>query len=125
MIDFISTRSGTDPQTAACARLLACVIAQAIRDACKKPMKEEKNLSKNIDGESTGALRFLVGEDSAFPLYASLIGSSAADIRKALLMKSESSIPLSHQFSDVDRRILQWRVRQPGFGRRVQLEYTE
>jgi len=112
MIDFVSTRQTTDAQTAACARLLAAVIAQAIKDACKPMTADEK---RNLDSEARQAIQFLFGADSVFPLYASLIGSSAEAIRFALLNKAEDMVPAaSRGFSDMDRRILKGRMRWRG-----------
>ena len=113
MIDFVSTRQTTDAQTAACARLLAAVIALAIKDACKPMTAYEKRNERNLDSEARQAIRFLFGADSVFPLYASLIGSSAKAIRFALLNKADDMVPAaSSGFSDVDRQILEWRMRQ-------------
>ena len=49
MLGFVSTRQTTDAQTAACARLLAAVIAQAIKDACKPMTADEKRKERNLD----------------------------------------------------------------------------
>ncbi len=115
MIDFVSTRQTTDAQTAACARLLAAVIAQAIKDACKPMTADEKRKERNLDSEARQAIQFLFGADSVFPLYASLIGSSAEAIRFALLNKAEDMAPAeSRGFSDMDRRILNGRMRWRG-----------
>lgn len=70
MFDLVSTRANTDPQTAACARLLAAVIATAVQDA--------------LHGDKTAA-RFLFGSDPAFPAYAKLIGTSAPVLRERLV----------------------------------------
>ena len=113
MIDFVSTRQTTDAQTAACARLLAAVIALAIKDACKPMTAYEKRKERNLDSEARQAIRFLFGADSVFPLYASLIGSSAEAIRFALMNKADDMVPAaSSRFSDVDRQILEWRMRR-------------
>ena len=115
MIDFVSTRQTTDAQTAACARLLAAVIAQAIKDACKPMTADEKRKKKNLDSEARQAIQFLFGTDSVFPLYASLIGSSAESIRFALLNKAEDMVQVaSRSFSDMDRRVLKGRMRWRG-----------
>lgn len=110
MIDFVSTREGTDQQTAACAKLLAAVIAHAINDACTPIGYREKTDSKNLDVNARDAINSLFSNDSVFPLYASLIGSSAEAIRVALLDKPDTAIIVtSKQFSDMDRRILRIR----------------
>lgn len=111
MIDLTSTREETDPQTRACARLLTAVIAQAIRDACTPMTSTEKREHRNLDANATEAIRWLFNPDSAFTLYAQLIGSSADSIRAALLEKADSLAPVTHAFTDMDRRILQGRLR--------------
>jgi hypothetical protein len=80
MIDFVSTRDGTEPQTAACARLLTYIITTAIKDA-----SEPYNPDEHRTGPAARAMDFLFGPESIFPLYAKLIGSSAEAIRAALL----------------------------------------
>ncbi len=111
MIDFVSTRQGTDAQTAACARLLAAVIAQAIRDACKPPGVDERRKDRNLDGEAWRALDFLFGAGPAFALYAGLIGSSAETIRAALRNKGcSAAMARRYDLSDMARRNLQWRL---------------
>lgn len=118
MIDFVSTRSTTDVQTAACARLLAAVIAQAIRDAAQ-PFRE-KDRSKDLamssaEIEAREAVRFLFGGGSAFPLYASLIGSSAEAIRHALLNSPDDLVKVPGRgLSDAERRLLRHRLRMCG-----------
>lgn len=105
MIDFLATRTTTDPQTAACARLLTTVITHAIKDACTPLNKEEKLKCKNIDTNARKSIDFLFGKESIFPLYASLIGTSAESIRRALLELEGGGI------SDMDRRVLSVRRR--------------
>jgi len=125
MIDFVSTRQTTDAQTAACARLLAAVIAQAIKDACKPMTADEKRKEKNLDSEARQAIQFLFGTDSVFPLYASLIGSSAESIRFALLNKAEDMVQVaSRSFSDMDRRVLKGRMRWRGEFMQPNVQFT-
>lgn len=107
MIDLVSTRDGVDHQTAACARLLTAVIAQAIRDACKPVSKEEEKKCMNMDLDARAAIKFLFGDESVFPLYASLIGSSAESIRKALTEPKRGD----HGLTEMDRRFLSARKR--------------
>lgn len=108
MIDFLSTRASTDAQTRACARLLVAVIAMAIKDACSPMNKKEKRLSQNLKDEARGAISFLFGARSVFPLYASMIGSSAEAIR-SVLIDGESLAPGG--ISCMDRRVLRARWR--------------
>jgi len=111
VIDFVSTREGTEPQTAACAQLLSAVIAQAIRDACIKPTEKEQKAKRNIDTEASDAIRFLFGKNSVFQAYAQLIGADAEQIRNALLNRAEDTISATKkQFGDQERRILRARV---------------
>lgn len=64
------------------------------------------------DSEARQAIRFLFGPDSIFPLYANLIGSSAESIRSALLNKHDVvALDVNRGFREVDRRILNGRVR--------------
>jgi hypothetical protein len=111
MIDFVSTRQTTDPQTAACARLLAAVIAQAIKDACAPMSGEEKKQERNLNTDARQAIKFLFGADSVFPLYAVLIGSSADDIRAALLRRANAAGDADRGISDMQRRIVAGRMR--------------
>ena len=104
MIDFVSTR-GVDHETAACARLLSAVISQAIKDACIPLSESEKKRFRNEHEDAAPAIRFLFEEDSIFDLYATLIGSSAKDIRAALMQKTD------HGLKEAERRILHARVR--------------
>lgn len=111
MIDFISTRTSTDPQTAACARLLTAVITQAIQDACTPMTTEERKQKKNLNTNARRAIRFLFGADSVFPLYAELIGVSHEAIRFALLNKAaEPQIAKKPLFTDADRRAIRVRL---------------
>jgi hypothetical protein len=112
MIDFVSTRETTDQQTAACARLLSAVIAQAIKDASSPATDAEKKGNKNTCGTARSAISFLFDNDSVFPLYASLIGSSAESIRAALLEKPINSIQSKNSaYGENERRILSARLR--------------
>lgn len=113
MIDFVSTRAGACQQTAACARLLAAVIAHAIGDACKKPTKAEKDNPRLVDFDARKAIDFLFGPDSVFPLYADLIGSNAEAIRGALLDDGRGSInSIGRSFGAMERRVLSARIRR-------------
>lgn len=89
MFDLVSTRTGTDPQSAACARLLASIIADAVRQASKKPSRTEIERKQNIDaavGDHPAiSVWFLFDEDSPFSQYAHLIGLDAQAMRDALL----------------------------------------
>lgn len=113
MIDFVSTRAGVSQQTAACARLLTAVIASAIADAAKPATTQEKVHAAYVDFEARAALDFLFGEDSVFPMYATLIGCDADCIRQALQQGVDSDIPaISRNFGAMSRRVIQARLRR-------------
>ena len=110
MLDFLSTRN-VDHQTAACARLLASVIAQAIKDAATPfgqyekngKMIYEKKLRQNLNRTAGSAIRFLFFDGSVFPLYATLIGADAQAIRMAL---KNRHTPDNKLFTQKDRQII-------------------
>jgi hypothetical protein len=104
MIDFISSRTDIDDQTAACARLIAAVIAQAIRDACERPSNQEKHLELNRHVDALHAIDFLFNNASVFPRYAALIGASHESIRSALLEPTGGGI------DEGQRRIIRIRL---------------
>ena len=114
MIDFTSTREGTDPQTKACARLLVAVIASAIRDA-SQPLGCEEREGGRPRVEPERAMRFLFDDTSFFPLYAKAIGSSAGSIRRNLLTlrkdEENRTFPLARRRALVDRYAL-WSTKQ-------------
>ena len=98
MIDFVSTHPSADPQTVACAHLLAAIIAQAIDDASNK---------QSSGADANAAIVFLFDERSIFPHYAELIGANAQTIREALLAPHvESEVkPIKPRFGESHRRI--------------------
>ena len=92
-LDLLSTRAGTSPQDAACAQLLAAVIAEAIIDASEPLRAEERQAARNLNPRAVQALRYLFGPVDApegganpFSAHARLIGSSAAVLRQRLLL---------------------------------------
>lgn len=95
MIDFISTNPSAHPQTVACARLLAAVIAQAIEDASSR----QSSVSENA-----AAINWLFDETSTFKQYAALIGADAAVISNALLAPPSSNEPKNSRFDESRRR---------------------
>lgn len=110
MIDFVSTRDKIDVDTVRCARLLAAIIAQAIRDAAIKPTKDEKKFRRNHK-HAYLSMTFLFEPHGAFDVYAGLIGVDAESIRSALLSRRRlsNSSHVKHLFNDQDRRIIQMR----------------
>lgn len=111
MIDFVSTRETTDPQTAACCRLLAAVIAQAVADACSSLTPQEKEAHKNIESDARGAIEFLFGDRPTFDGYAKLIGLPTQAFRDALLQTDgvEAIVPLRNRINSTQRRHLRVR----------------
>ena len=119
MIDFVSTQSNVDPQTQGCARLLAAVIADAIRGATESPWDHEVDKKQNIDSRFSNhdplvSIWFLFNRDSPFDTYAKFIGVDAQAMRDALLNKN---IKLDgKRFTEFQRRTLrlryQWYLRQ-------------
>lgn len=116
MLDLVSTRTTTDPQAAACARLLAAVIASAIRDACGCMTREEKKNPGDVQCDARRALQFLFGEHSVFPLYAELIGANADTMRHALVHGKNPAVPGRFDMGGMDRRVLRLRLRRCGLG---------
>ena len=110
MLDFVSTREGTDAETRGCARLVAAVIASAVRDACEPPTSEELRTHSNRKTSARQALRFLFGRHSVFSLYAELIGTNADTMRAALRSDSELHANGVNNLTAAARRHLQWRL---------------
>jgi len=115
MIDLVSTRPGTDKPTAACCHLLTAVIALALKDLCRPPNAREKKgpplRLEDMDFIALDAIQFLFGKTSVFPRYADLIGTSADDIRRALL---KGDIRQGYELRDKDFRIFHARLRWSG-----------
>lgn len=97
MIDFVSTHPDAHPQTAACARLLTAVIAQAIDDA--------SNRNSTITDNAT-AVAWLFEKGSMFEKYAAMIGANAEAIREALLAPPSKNEPKNSRFDEGKRRYL-------------------
>lgn len=99
MIDFISTNPSADPQTVACARLLAAVIAQAIEDASSR---------HSTSGDAAFATAWLFEEGTTFEKYAALIGANPQAMRDALLAPYDPNQvkPKNDRFDESRRRML-------------------
>lgn len=102
MIDFVSTHPSAHPQTVACARLIAAVIAQAIEDASKS----QKTREDRVDAEA--ATEWLFNPSTTFTKYAYLIGANAQAMREAMLEphKQFSIEPTHNKFDEGKRRRL-------------------
>jgi hypothetical protein len=115
VIDFASTRTTTDVRSAACARLHAAVIAQAVKDTCGPPTQHEKKdrTGRYIDPDACSAIRFLFGGGPEFPRIAGYVGASAEAIRAALLHGTDNvSSEKGRAFGDTERRMLRSRLRR-------------
>jgi len=112
MIDFISTRPGTNEEDARCAKLLAAVIAAAIQDAGEAPSNEEIKKQRNICKAPCAAIHWLFDKESVFPLYCQLIGLEAESIRSALLnVDSMPDSAADKTFKPNQRRAIRMRYR--------------
>jgi hypothetical protein len=74
MVDFTSTQVGVDEQTRRGARLLASVVAQALKDLAITPSHQEKHYGKNYNAHAYESLKFFYDENSPFKRYAYIIG---------------------------------------------------
>lgn len=113
-IDFVSTQQ-PHSQAAACARLLAAVIKQAVADACTPVSKAEQNANRNLNEDARTAIIFLFSKESPFELYADLIGLDAQRFRIALLAAGDPykrpSDSAKQAYPDDMRRVVRWRRR--------------
>ena len=112
MIDFVSTRETTDPETAACARLISAIIAQALKDLALRPSREEYDQCRNLESAAIHSLRFFYDSDSVFPLYAKLIGMDAEAFRAGIANTQQDRFRKTPLFTDQEfsicRRRLEW-----------------
>ena len=74
MVDFTSTQQGIDEQAKRCARLLAAVIAQALKDLSITPTSQERHYGRNLVANCYESLKFFYDEDSPFKRYAFMVG---------------------------------------------------
>ena len=115
MLDLVSTRPGVDTQAARCARLLAAIIADAVRQASTRPLDREIKQERNndcADWHPALGIWFLFDEESPFDKYAQYIGLSAKDFREALLGTHELDAHLTRPiFTNADRRVIKARHR--------------
>jgi len=87
MLDLVSTRPNTDPQTARCARLLAAVIAEHIRDSALPATREDRTKDR-MPYEARSAVEWIFDKGTTFDLYAHLIGVSPDGIRAGLMART-------------------------------------
>lgn len=74
MVDFTSTQVGIEPQAQRCARLLAAVLAQALKDLTIVPTGSEKKQRLNMNRDAHESLKFFYEPESPFKRYAYLVG---------------------------------------------------
>lgn len=108
MIDFVSTQAGINSQSAACARLLAAVIARALEDLAIKPTEKEWKNGVNLQAEPTRSVRFFKGK--LFPHYAALIGMDAKSFIYYLTQEGKKGHRGS-RFDEMDYRTIRSRLR--------------
>ena len=81
-IDFTSTRHGIDSQSQRCAKLIAAIIAQALRDLTERPSNGEILCSRNENGDAIRSISFF--RSQRFLNYADLVGFSGKEFLKRL-----------------------------------------
>lgn len=104
-IDFLSTREGTDIQTQRCAKLIAAVIAQALKDLTHKPTAQERKNRMNIEPSAIRSVNFFKGK--VFLQYAALIGMDGNEFMNRAVHGSISA----KQISEADVRAMRARLR--------------
>jgi hypothetical protein len=116
MLDLVSTREDIDPQTAANAKLLAAIIADAVRQASQKPSKQEQAARRNLDHDNYHpglSIWFLFNDESVFKTYAQLIGLEAQAFRDAFLsdrtLKERTVKGQPAPFTSMERRVIKQR----------------
>lgn len=109
MFDFVSTREGTDPQTARAARLVAFVIVSFVRAASVKPTTAEKDSRSNVNVDAWRAVQYLFDDTSPFERHVEEIGGSAVAMREALL--SKRPLGFKSPFTEDMRKVIQVRYR--------------
>lgn len=106
-IDFLSTREGVDVQTQRCAKLVAAVIAQAIKDLTHKPTAQERKNRMNIDANAIRSVNFF--KSKVFLQYAALIGMDGEEFMSRAIRGSISAKQISESDVRAMRARLRWR----------------
>ena len=110
MIEFTSTNTNIDTQTARCAHLLAAVLSRALLDLMDRPTKEETRKRQNTNGPALSSLRFFFGEDAPrFRAYSKLIGLNP-DVFLVRLREANFYTVDQHRFSAVQIRAMRMRI---------------
>lgn len=109
MIDFVSTRDSTDPETKRAAHFLAAVVVLHVRDAATKPTKREAETCRNENYTAFRAIEYLFSHQSDFPDHMEALGGNALTMREALL--SDRKLQDGAGFNELQRRVIQARYR--------------
>lgn len=104
-IDFLSTREGIDVQTERCAKLVAAVIAQALKDLMKKPTAQERKNRINTDPSAIRSVNFF--KSKVFLQYSALIGMDGDEF----MNRAKRGDISSKQISEADVRVMRARLR--------------
>ena len=107
MIDFVSTRNGTDPEIRRLAQMIASGIAIRLRDLMRSTTQEERRLQRNTNTDARGALQYFFEPGSAFEEHIELVGGSAAAFRRNLL--ADHPLPEGGGFTQANRAVVQLR----------------
>ena len=83
-IDFTSTKNGIDSQAQRCVRLIAAVIAQALKDLAVMENHGEIKRERNENADAINSIIFFGGQK--FLDYAALVGFSGEEFLKRILI---------------------------------------
>lgn len=112
MVDFTSTQQGIDDQSARCARLVAAVIAQALRDLAIPINENEKKHGINLVGNAYESLKFFYDSSSPFKQYAVMVGVEAKPFIDNLESRDYESQEVKHPYlKDRELRTIRRRLR--------------
>ena len=112
MVDFTSTQQGIDDQSARCARLVAAVIAQALRDLAIPINENERKHGMNLVANAYESLRFFYDENSPFKQYAAMVGIEAKPFIYNLETRDYDGQKVKHPFlKDRELRTIRRRLR--------------
>ena len=106
-IDFVSSRNGVDVQSQRCTRLIAAVIAQAIKDLTLRPTAQERNNRININPNAIRSVYFF--KSKTFLDYAALIGMDGGEFMKRAVLGDISARNISEADVRAMRARLRWR----------------
>lgn len=104
-IDFLSTNENVDTQTQRCARLIAAVIAQALKDLTLMPSAQERKKLINTNENAIRSINFFRSE--TFLQYAAFVGMDG----KEFLTRMERGNINKNQITEGDQRVMRARLR--------------